>query len=74
MRTIPATAAEADAWLTVLHTRGHLHRLHTGPDGAWTVHRTPDSPPWTLHDPVLAMDYVAAILRDVRRRSTPASR
>ncbi|MDX2695425.1 hypothetical protein [Streptomyces ipomoeae] len=74
MLTTPATAAEADAWLTVLHRRGHLHRVEAWSDGIWIVHRTPDSQPWTLHHPVLAMDYVADILRDVRRRSPESSR
>ncbi|MEI5525290.1 hypothetical protein WB388_32255 [Streptomyces brasiliscabiei] len=74
MRTTPATAAEADAWLTVLHRRGHLHRVEAGPDETWIVHRRPDSRPWTLHHPILAMDYIAGILRDVRRRSPESSR
>ncbi|MFD1660179.1 hypothetical protein ACFSL4_18735 [Streptomyces caeni] len=74
MRTTPATAAEVDAWLTVLHRRGHLHRAEAGPGGIWIVHRRPDSRPWTLHHPILAMDYVAEILRDVRRKSPESSR
>jgi hypothetical protein len=74
MRTTPATVAEADAWLTVLHRRGHLYRVEAGPDGDWIVHRTPDARPRTLHHPVLAMDYVASILRDVRRHSPESSR
>ncbi|HCA84140.1 MAG TPA: hypothetical protein DEQ61_00690 [Streptomyces sp.] len=66
MRTTPATAAEADAWITVLHTRGHLHRAERGPDGTWTVQRTRRSRPRTLHHPVFAMDFVAEVLLDVR--------
>ncbi|MFF4520482.1 hypothetical protein [Streptomyces bluensis] len=74
MRTTPATAAEADVWLTVLHRRGHLYRVEAGPGEVWIVHRTPDSRPWTLHHPILAMDYIADILRDVRRHSSESSR
>jgi hypothetical protein len=32
MRTKPATPAEVDTWLTVLHQRGHIHRAESGPD------------------------------------------
>lgn len=74
MRTTPATATEADTWLTVLRDRGHLHHVQTGPDGTWTVQRTPDAGPWTLHHPVLAIDYIADILRDVRSRSAETGR
>jgi hypothetical protein len=66
MRTTPTTPAEADAWITVLHRYGHLHRAEPGPDGTWTVQRTADSQPRTLHHPVLALDFVAEILQDVR--------
>ncbi|MGY4954810.1 hypothetical protein [Streptomyces nigrescens] len=66
MRTTPATHAEADAWITVLRDYEHLHRADSGPDGSWTVQRTPASTPRTLHNPVLALDYVAEVLRDVR--------
>ncbi|WP_328732825.1 hypothetical protein OHT20_31485 [Streptomyces caniferus] len=65
MRTTPATHAEADAWITVLRDYGHLHRAEPDPDGSWTVQRTRASTPRTLHHPVLALDYVAAVLRDV---------
>ncbi|MEU1906564.1 hypothetical protein [Streptomyces hygroscopicus] len=74
MRTTPATAAEADAWLTVLQRRGHLYGVESGPNGTWTVQRTSDSPKWTLHHPVIAMDYVAGILLDVRRHCQEPSR
>ncbi|WP_328337051.1 hypothetical protein [Streptomyces violaceus] len=70
MRTTPATHAEAEAWITVLRRYGHLHRAESGPDGAWTVQRTANSQPRTLHHPVLALDFVAEILRDVRNRVT----
>jgi hypothetical protein len=66
MRTTPATHAEADAWITVLRDHGYLHRSETGSDGTWAVWRTATSTPRTLHHPVLALDYVAEILRDVR--------
>ncbi|MFI5525239.1 hypothetical protein [Streptomyces platensis] len=66
MRTTPPTHAEADAWITVLRDYGHLHRAEPGPDGSWAVQRTRASTPRTLHHPVLALDYVAEILRDVR--------
>ncbi|MFF3689967.1 hypothetical protein [Streptomyces sp. NPDC002187] len=69
MRTTPATRAEADAWITVLSQYGHLHHAETGPDGAWTVQRTPASTQRTLHHPVLALDFVAEVLRDVRRNA-----
>ncbi|MGW2702348.1 hypothetical protein [Streptomyces sp. NPDC001340] len=67
MRTTPATPAEAHAWITVLRRYGHLHRAEAGPDGTWTVQRTPLSTPRTLHHPVLALDFVAEVLRDVHR-------
>ncbi|MBU6529669.1 hypothetical protein [Streptomyces mayonensis] len=67
MRTTPATRAEANAWIAVLTKYGHLHSAEPGPDGAWAVQRTPTSRPFTLHHPVLAMDFVADVLRDVRR-------
>ncbi|MEC4018306.1 hypothetical protein [Streptomyces sp. H27-D2] len=70
MRTTPAAHAEADAWITVLHDHGHLHRAETQPDGTWTVQRTPTSTPRTLHHPVLALDYVTEILLDVRGQMT----
>ncbi|MFG2712291.1 hypothetical protein ACGFX2_17295 [Streptomyces goshikiensis] len=69
-RTTPATRAEVDTWLTVLLGHGHLHRFEHGPDGAWTVWRTTTSTPFTLHHPVLAIDYVARTLLGLRR---PAS-
>ncbi|MCZ7460604.1 hypothetical protein [Streptomyces sp. WMMC940] len=70
MRTTTATRAEADAWITVLGRYGHLHHAEPGPGGAWTVQRTPTSTPRTLHHPVLALDFVAEVLRDVRRDVT----
>lgn len=74
MRTTPATQAEADAWITVLRRYGHLHRAESGPDGAWTVQRSAASQPRTLHHPVLALDFVAEILRDVRHRAPGRAR
>ncbi|MFD8783775.1 hypothetical protein [Kitasatospora sp. NPDC059599] len=74
MRTTPATWAEADSWLTVLHQRGHVHRVETGPDGARTVHRSRRSRPWTLHHPILALDFIVDLLLAIRQRDTEASR
>lgn len=74
MRTNPATAAEVDSWLTVLHQHGHVHRAEPGPDGTWTVQRRRHSPSWTLHHPVLAMDWIEDILRDAHRRNAETSR
>ncbi|MER5183275.1 hypothetical protein ABT009_33840 [Streptomyces sp. NPDC002896] len=64
MRTTPATAAEVDAWLTVLHHHGHLHHAQAHPDGTWTVQRHPGQIPWTLHAPVLAMDWIEGLVRE----------
>lgn len=74
MRTTPATPAEADAWITVLRKYGHLHRAESGPDCTWTVQRTHASTPRTLHHPVLALDFVAEVLHDVRRTKAPTPR
>ncbi|MCG3039008.1 hypothetical protein ACLIYM_09690 [Streptomyces fenghuangensis] len=68
MRTT-ATPAEVEAWITVLRGRGHLHAAETTPEGTWTLQRTPDCPPVTLHHPVLAMDYIADVLLDLRRQN-----
>ncbi|POX43044.1 hypothetical protein C3486_02145 [Streptomyces sp. Ru73] len=67
MRTTPPTTDEIDAWITVLHAHGHLHAAVLGPEGTWTVRRTPTSTPHTLHHPVLALDYIAQTLRDIRQ-------
>nr|WP_308188985.1 hypothetical protein [Streptacidiphilus sp. ASG 303] len=74
MRTHPATPTEVDSWLTALRRRGHLHRVDSGPEGIWTVQRTRHSRPWTLHHPVLAMDWIEDLVRDVRRQHSEASR
>ncbi|MEU8925227.1 hypothetical protein AB0D10_30540 [Kitasatospora sp. NPDC048545] len=74
MRTTPATWAEADSWLAVLTQRGHLDRVETNPDGARSIQRGPNSRPWTLHHPVLALDFVEDLLLDVRQRDSEASR
>jgi len=74
MRTTPATSAEVDTWLTVLRRHGYLHRAEPGPDGSWSVQRSPQDARWTLHHPVLAMDYVEHVLREVRRGEPKASR
>ncbi|MET7841334.1 hypothetical protein ABZT45_22455 [Streptomyces sp. NPDC005356] len=67
MRTTPTTRLEADTWIAVLIKYGHLHSAEPGPDETWTVKRTPASTPQTLHHPVLALHFVAEILRDVHR-------
>ncbi|MFJ5879885.1 hypothetical protein [Kitasatospora cineracea] len=74
MRTTPATWTEADAWLTVLQQRGHLHHAETGTDGSRTVQRSPHSPPWTLHHPVLAIDWIEDLVRDLEQRDTETRR
>ncbi|MER6546763.1 hypothetical protein [Streptomyces sp. NPDC001250] len=74
MRTKPATPAEVDTWLTVLHERGHLHRAESGPDNTWTVQRCRLSRPWTLHHPVLAMDWIEDIVRDIRQQDAETGR
>ncbi|KND38298.1 hypothetical protein [Streptomyces acidiscabies] len=73
MRTNPATPAEVDTWLTVLHKHGHLHRAESSPDGTWTVQRRRHSHPWTLHHPVLAMDWIEEVVRDVHQHDAETS-
>jgi hypothetical protein len=73
MRTSPATATEVDTWLAVLHRHGHLHHAAPGPGGTWIVQRHPNSRPWTLHHPVLAMDWIEALLREVRDQDAGSS-
>ena len=65
MRTTPASPAEVDSWLAVLHHHGHLHRAEAGPGTSWIVQRQRFDRPWTLHHPVLAMDWIEEVLRDV---------
>ncbi|MGK4579622.1 hypothetical protein [Kitasatospora sp. HPMI-4] len=74
MRTTPATAAEVDTWLAVLHQHGHLHHAEPVPDGTWTVQRHRHSRPWTLHHPVLAVDWIEEILRDIHHRDAETGR
>ncbi|MFJ4184173.1 hypothetical protein [Kitasatospora sp. NPDC089509] len=74
MRTTPATWAEADSWLAVLTQHGHLHRVDIGPDGVRSVQYGQHSRPWTLHHPVLAIDFVEDLLLDLRQRDAEASR
>ncbi|WP_330433912.1 hypothetical protein OIC43_03645 [Streptomyces sp. NBC_00825] len=68
MRTHPATPAEVYSWLTVLHQHGHLHRVQSGLNNTWTVQRTPHARPWTLHHPVLAMDWIEELVREIRQQ------
>ena len=70
MRTTPATWAEVDTWLTVLHQRGHLHHAQPGAEDTRIVQRHHHSRPWTLHHPVLAMDWIAEVLREVQQQAT----
>ncbi|MFF3750523.1 hypothetical protein ACFYYH_08700 [Streptomyces sp. NPDC002018] len=74
MRTNPTTAAEVDSWLAVLHQRGYLHHAESATDGTWTVQRHSHGGPWTLHHPVLAMDWIEDILRDVHQQDTGTGR
>ncbi|MFB7666894.1 hypothetical protein ACFC1R_23590 [Kitasatospora sp. NPDC056138] len=74
MRISPATPAEADTWLAVLHKHGHLHRAEAGPEGSWTAQRRRHSRPWTLHHSVLAMDWIEEVLRDIHHRDAETSR
>lgn len=74
MRTNPATPAEVETWLAVLHRSGHLHRAEPGPDHVWTVQSRRHSRPWTLHHPVLAMDWIEDVLRDVQQREAEPGR
>ncbi|WP_405589750.1 hypothetical protein [Streptomyces sp. NBC_01190] len=74
MRTNPAAPAEVETWLAVLHERGHLYRAETGPDRTWIVQRGRHSRPWTLHHPVLAMDWIEDVLRDVHQSEAESDR
>ena len=69
MRTNPVTSAEVETWLAVLVQQGHLHHAEAGPGNTWIVQRRRHSRPWTLHHPVLAMDFVEDVLRDVRQQN-----
>ncbi|MEW1996945.1 hypothetical protein [Streptomyces coelicoflavus] len=73
MRTRPATPAEVDSWLTVLYRRGHLHRAQSGPDNTWIVQRGQHSRPWTLHHPILAMDWIEELVREIQQRDPETS-
>lgn len=74
MRTTPATAAEVESWLTVLHQHGHVHDIRRGPESTWIVRRCPDGRPWTLHHPVLAMDWIENTVREIRHSATDKRR
>lgn len=74
MRTNPATPAEVETWLAVLVRKGHLHHAEPGPDTTWTVQRGRHRRPWTLHHPVLAMDFIEDILREVHQQETEPGR
>ncbi|MYV69220.1 hypothetical protein GT043_25415 [Streptomyces sp. SID2131] len=74
MRTRPATPAEVDSWLTVLHQRGHLHRAQSGPDTTWIVQREEHDRSWTLHHPVLAMDWIEELVREIQQQDPETSR
>ncbi|MFF4340541.1 hypothetical protein ACFY00_11450 [Kitasatospora sp. NPDC001540] len=74
MRTTPATWTEVDAWLAVLHQHGHLHRAETAADGTRTVQRGRHSRPWTLHHPVLTLDWIEDLVRDLEQRNAETRR
>lgn len=74
MRTNPATPAEVNTWLTVLVREGHLHRAEAGPHSTWTVQKGRHSRPWTLHHPVLAMDFIEDLLREVHEQEAETGR
>lgn len=74
MRTTPATWTEADSWLAVLHRHGHVHRIESSLDGIRTVQRSRHSRPWTLHHPVLAIDWIEDLVRDIQQRDAETSR
>ncbi|MEU8507176.1 hypothetical protein AB0C40_21075 [Streptomyces brevispora] len=74
MRTHPATPAEVDSWLTVLHQRGHLYRAQSGPDTTWIVQREQHDRSWTLHHPVLAMDWIEELVREIQQQDPETSR
>ncbi|WP_224274272.1 hypothetical protein [Streptomyces sp. LS1784] len=74
MRTTPATWAEADSWLAVMLQRGHIYRVETDSDGTRSVQCGQHSSPWTLHHPVLTLDFVEDLLREIRQRDNEASR
>ena len=74
MRTNPATPAEVETWLTVLVRQGHLHHAEAGPDNTWIVQRRQHGRPRTLHHPVLAMDFVEDLLREVHQQEAEPGR
>jgi hypothetical protein len=74
VRTSPATPAEVETWLTVLVRQGHLHYAEAGPNTTWTVQKARHSRPWTLHHPVLAMDFIEDILREVHQQEAESGR
>ncbi|MGV9427976.1 hypothetical protein ACWDO7_27260 [Streptomyces sp. NPDC003656] len=74
MRTRPATPAEVDSWLTVLHQHGYLHLAQSGPDTTWIVQREQQDRPWTLHHPVLAMDWIESLVRDLQQQDPETTR
>ncbi|MEU1088695.1 hypothetical protein ABZ401_18000 [Streptomyces sp. NPDC005892] len=74
MRTRPATPAEVDSWLALLHLHGHLRHAKSAPDITWTVQRTPHTRPWTLHHPVLAMDWIEELVREIRHQNPETTR
>lgn len=58
----------------VLHQHGHLHRAKSTPDNTWTVQRTPHTRPWTLHHPVLAMDWIEELVLEIRQQNPETTR
>ncbi|SDP41329.1 hypothetical protein [Actinacidiphila guanduensis] len=74
MRTNPATSAEVETWLAVLVREGHLYRTEAVADAIWIVQKGRHSRPWTLHHPVLAMDFIEDILREVHQQEAEPGR
>ncbi|MEU7514549.1 hypothetical protein AB0B13_21560 [Streptomyces sp. NPDC042898] len=71
--THPATPAEVDCWLTVLHQRGHLHHAQPGPDTTWTVQRERHDRLWSLHHSVIAMERIEELVREIRQQNPETS-
>lgn len=74
MRTRPVTVNEVDTWFAVLCSHGYVHRAEAAPDACWIVQHRPHDRLWTLHHPVLAMDWIEELLRTIRRRDEGSGR
>jgi hypothetical protein len=45
-----------------------------GPDTTWTVQHHLHTRPWTLHHPVLAMDWIEKVVRTLHQQDTETNR